>query len=97
MPKIEPEDQTLKTLSGLHLWHAPMSSCSQRVRIALAETGQDYVSHPIDLERDEPATSAYQAMHSKELVPVHVHSQCIRAARSGHRAGEVDADCERFL
>ena len=97
MPKIEPEDQTLKTLSGLHLWHAPMSSCSQRVRIALAETGQDYVNHPIDLEKDEHATAAYQAIHPKGLVPVHVHSQCNRVARSGHRVGEVDADCERFL
>ncbi|MFT6272695.1 MAG: glutathione S-transferase [Dinoroseobacter sp.] len=35
MLEIEPIDQSLKTLTGLHLWHAPMSSCSQRVRLGL--------------------------------------------------------------
>ena len=69
MPEIEPGDQSLKGLSGLHLWHAPMSSCSQRVRIVLAETGQDYESHLVNLERDEHATPQYQAIHPKGLVP----------------------------
>ncbi len=72
MPQIEPKDPTLKALTGLQLWHAPMSSCSQRVRIVLAETGQDYVSHPIDLEKDEHATPRYQAIHPKGLVPAFV-------------------------
>ncbi|MBL6622685.1 MAG: glutathione S-transferase family protein, partial [Alphaproteobacteria bacterium] len=40
MPQIEPQDETLKSLTGLHLWHASMSSCSQRCRIVLAETGK---------------------------------------------------------
>ncbi len=69
MPEIEPGDVTLKSLSGVHLWHAPMSSCSQRVRIALAKTGRDYVSHLVNLEQDEHATEAYQAIHPKGLVP----------------------------
>jgi len=69
MPEIEPKDLSLKTLSGLHLWHAPMSSCSQRVRIVLAETGQSFESHPIDLGTDEHASEAYQAIHPKGLVP----------------------------
>ena len=72
MPRIEPLDQTLKSLNGLHLWHAPMSSCSQRVRIALAETGKDYVSHLIDLEKDEHASESYQKIHPKGLVPAFV-------------------------
>ena len=49
MPRIEPQDTLLKDLSGLHLWHAPMSSCSQRVRIVMAETGQAFESHLIHL------------------------------------------------
>ncbi len=69
MPEIEPKDTSLKSLEGIHLWHAPMSSCSQRVRIALAETGKPFVSHVIDLERNEHATKEYQAIHPKGLVP----------------------------
>ena len=69
MPFIEPKDQTLKALTGLHLWHAPMSSCSQRVRIVLAETGQGFESHLVNLEKDEHASPEYQAIHPKGLVP----------------------------
>ena len=69
MPEIEPVDQSLKSLQGLHLWHAPMSSCSQRVRIVLSETGHPYVSHLVNLEKDEHASAAYQAIHPKGLVP----------------------------
>ncbi|MEN8934806.1 MAG: glutathione S-transferase family protein [Planktotalea arctica] len=69
MSEIEPKEQSLKTLSGLHLWHAPMSSCSQRVRIVMAETGQTFESHVIDLERGEHATEAYQSIHPKGVVP----------------------------
>ena len=69
MPEIPPNDTSLKALSGLHLWHAPMSSCSQRVRIALAETGQAYESHVVNLEQNEHASAAYQAIHPKGLVP----------------------------
>lgn len=69
MPEIEPVDRSLKSLTGLHLWHAPMSSCSQRVRIALAETGQDFQSHLVNLEQDEHATPAYMAIHPDGVVP----------------------------
>lgn len=69
MPEIEPQDQSLKTLIGLHLWHAPMSSCSQRVRIVMAEAGKLFESHLVDLERGEHASEAYQAIHPKGLVP----------------------------
>ena len=69
MPEIEPIEQTLKSLKGIHLWHAPMSSCSQRVRIALAEIDRHFESHLIDLEQDEHATPEYQRIHPKGLVP----------------------------
>lgn len=69
MPEIEPIEQTLKSLKGLHLWHAPMSSCSQRVRITLAEADKRFESHLIDLEKDEHATPEYQRIHPKGLVP----------------------------
>ena len=69
MPEIEPEDKSLKSLKGLHLWHAPMSSCSQRVRITLAERGEAFTSHVINLEKDEHASADYQRIHPKGLVP----------------------------
>lgn len=69
MASIEPKDKTLKTLEGLHLWHAPMSSCSQRVRIVLSELKLDYKSHLVNLEKNEHATEAYQNIHPKGLVP----------------------------
>jgi len=72
MPQIEPQDESLKSLKGLHLWHAPMSSCSQRCRIVLAETEQDYESHLVDLEKGEHATPDYQRIHPKGLVPAFV-------------------------
>jgi len=72
MPEIQPKDVNIKSLSGIHLWHAPMSSCSQRVRIALAEMGKSFTSHIINLENDEHATAEYQAIHPKGLVPAFV-------------------------
>ncbi|MBO6919439.1 MAG: glutathione S-transferase [Rhizobiaceae bacterium] len=69
MLEIEPEDKSLKSLKGLHLWHAPMSSCSQRVRITLAERGEAFTSHVISLEKDEHASADYQRIHPKGLVP----------------------------
>jgi len=72
MPQIEPQDEALKSLTGLHLWHAPMSSCSQRCRIVLAETGKAYESHLVDLEKGEHASPAYQRIHPKGLVPAFV-------------------------
>ncbi|KNG95113.1 glutathione S-transferase family protein [Pseudaestuariivita atlantica] len=71
MPQITPQDPGIAGLSGRHLWHAPMSSCSQRVRIALAETGADWHSHVINLGRDEHASAAYQAIHPQGLVPAY--------------------------
>lgn len=69
MPEIEPQNTDLKSLKGLHLWHAPMSSCSQRVRITLAEVDRGFESHVIHLEKDEHASPEYQRIHPKGLVP----------------------------
>ena len=73
MPVIEPVDPTLKTLKGLHLWHGDLSSCSQRVRITLAEKALQWESHPISIPDNEHATPEYQAIHPDGLVPAFVH------------------------
>lgn len=72
MPAIEPKDKSLKSLTGFHLWHAPMSSCSQRVRILLSEVGREYESHLIDLERNEHTSEGYQNIHPNGVVPAFV-------------------------
>ena len=69
MPIIEPGNPQLKTLRGMHLWHAGMSSCSQRVRLTLAELGQSFESHIIDLHGGENATEAYQQINPNGVVP----------------------------
>ncbi len=73
MPVIEPEDTSLKDLKGLHLWHGDLSSCSQRVRITLAEKDLNWESHVISIPKNEHATPAYQAINPKGLVPAFVH------------------------
>ncbi len=69
MPQIDTSNAELLGLKGLHLWHAPLSSCSQRVRLVLAERGLNYESHLVNLEEGEHASEAYQAILPKGLVP----------------------------
>ena len=69
MAEIHTKNQLLKNLKGIHLWHAPMSSCSQRVRLVMTETKTIYKSHVINIAKDEHATKSYQAIHPNGLVP----------------------------
>ena len=69
MPIIDTTNKSLRELIGVHLWHAEMSSCSQRVRIALAEKSIQYTSNIIDLHAGENASAEYQAIHPLGLVP----------------------------
>ncbi len=69
MPQIDTQNPELTGLKGLHLWHAPLSSCSQRVRLVMAELGLRFESHLVNLEEGEHASEAYQAIHPKGVVP----------------------------
>jgi glutathione S-transferase len=73
MPVIEPGNPDLKNLQGIHLWHAGLSTCSQRVRIALAELGHSFESHIVDLHGGENASEAFQQINPKGVVPAMVH------------------------
>lgn len=73
MPIIEAGNPDLKKLQGIHLWHAGLSTCSQRVRITLAELGLDFDSHIVDLHGGENASEAYQQINPKGVVPALVH------------------------
>ncbi|MBT3992196.1 MAG: glutathione S-transferase family protein [Rhodospirillaceae bacterium] len=73
MPLIETSNEEVKTFDGLHLYHFWLSSCSQRVRIVLAEKNQEWTSHEINLEKMEHATPEYQSIHPHGVVPALVH------------------------
>lgn len=56
MPEIPTSNPELTGLEGIHLWHAGLSTCSQRVRITLAELKQSYESHIVNLHAGENAS-----------------------------------------
>ena len=59
--------------NGVHLLHFDLSSCSQKVRILMGELGIEYVSHPVNLMRDEQRNDWYLGINPRGLVPVLVH------------------------
>ncbi|MGI4876089.1 MAG: glutathione S-transferase family protein, partial [Janthinobacterium lividum] len=73
MAIIETRRPDIAALTGLHLWHAAMSNCSQRVRLVLEEKSLTWTSHLLDLFTFEHASADYQSIHPKGLVPALVH------------------------
>ena len=73
MPIIKAGNPELEKLKGVHLWHAGLSTCSQRVRLTLSELGYDFESHIVDLHSGEHATDVYQQINPKGVVPALVH------------------------
>ena len=65
--------QEVKSWQGLHLLHFQGSSCSQKVRILLAEKGIAWESHPVDLIRQTHATPWFLGINPRGVVPVLVH------------------------
>ena len=57
----------------IELYHAGMSVCSEKVRIVLAEKGQDYVSHVLDLRAGDQQKPDYLKLNPNAVVPTIVH------------------------
>jgi glutathione S-transferase len=53
----------------MKLYHNPVSTCSQKVRLVLAEKGLDYTSALIDLASGEQFDPAYVALNPNAVVP----------------------------
>lgn len=53
----------------LELYNASQSTCSQKVRICLAEKGLDFIDHQVDLWKGEQLTPEYQALNPNGVVP----------------------------
>jgi glutathione S-transferase len=54
----------------LELWHATHSTCSQKVRICLAEKGLPWKSHFVDLRRFQHLEPEFLALNPAAMVPV---------------------------
>ncbi len=58
---------------GLHVFHFPFSSCSQKLRIFLALKGVAWESHLIDLMGNENLQEYFLGINPRGLLPVLVH------------------------
>jgi glutathione S-transferase len=57
----------------LELYHAHISTCSQKVRLCLAEKGLAWTSHPIEFATGAHLAPAYLALNPNGVVPTLVH------------------------
>ena len=58
----------------IELYHAPTSTCSQKVRMCLFEKGVEWTSRPLNLALDEHLTPEYLAINPNGVVPTLVHN-----------------------
>lgn len=77
------QDQDIKTREvldwkGLHLLHADFSTCSQKTRIFLTLKGVDWVSHSVDLARQQNYTPWFLGINPRGLVPVLIHDGVVQ-------------------
>lgn len=70
---IATNNQGVLGLKGLHLYHGDISNCSMRVRMVLEEKELPWISHHLDLKKNETRTPAYFAINPYGLVPALVH------------------------
>jgi glutathione S-transferase len=73
MAEIETMRPDIRALSGVHLFHFGMSNCSQRVRLALEEKGVKWISHSVNLTKNDHLTSDFQSINPASVVPVLIH------------------------
>jgi glutathione S-transferase len=57
----------------LELYHSHISTCSQKVRLCLAEKGIDWIGRPVDLSRQENLREEFLAINPNGVVPAFMH------------------------
>jgi glutathione S-transferase len=57
----------------IEVYHAGMSVCSEKVRILMAERGQEFVSHLLDLRAGDQQKPAYLKLNPNAVVPTLLH------------------------
>ena len=58
----------------LHLYHSPISVCSMKVRVGLAETGVEWEDTILDLNAQEQKSEDFLALNPEGVVPVIVNN-----------------------
>jgi len=69
MGVIKTDDKKIKSMNGLHIYHAGISNCSMRVRITAEEKNLDWKSHIINLKKQQNLEDWYLKINPKGLVP----------------------------
>jgi glutathione S-transferase len=59
------------------LYHFPFSTCSQKVRLVLAEKGLEFDPHEVNLITGEQHDPEYVKLNPKHVVPTLVHDGCV--------------------
>ncbi|MGS2724015.1 glutathione S-transferase family protein [Porticoccus sp. GXU_MW_L64] len=57
----------------LELYHAAISTCSQKVRLCLAEKRLEWVSHPVNFATGDHLTQEYLRLNPNGVVPTLLH------------------------
>jgi glutathione S-transferase len=76
---IDADIKTREVLSwkGVHVLHALLSICSQKLRIFLNLKGIAWQSHPVDLTANENLSPWFLGINPRGLVPVLVHDGAV--------------------
>jgi len=70
---IPTDNSRVRALKGLHLYHAAISNCSQKVRFCLDEKGLEWQSHTVNLQKSEHLTPEFLSINPRGVIPVLVH------------------------
>jgi glutathione S-transferase len=70
MPVIQTLNPTIKSMTGLHLYHASISNCSQKVRLCLDEKSLVWESHEVNLRASEHLAPEFLSINPRGVVPV---------------------------
>ena len=62
---------------AIELYHNGMSTCSQKVRLTLAEKGQDFHSHHFNLRARDQHKPEYLELNPNGVVPTIIHDEKI--------------------
>ena len=62
---------------NLELYHNSMSTCSQKVRITLAEKKKEFTSHHLNLRARDQHTADYLNLNPNGVVPTLVHNSLV--------------------
>jgi len=62
---------------GIHVFHHPISSCSQKLRIFLNLKGIEWQSHVVDMQSKQNLSPWYLGINPRGLVPTLVHDGAV--------------------